>query len=330
MKIGKKTIIYIVLFVFLLSFFYLVISSFFSSSLRFKSYFTYDEIINDNELEISYLVNDKDQIILAYQKDEKIYISEITHDDEKAKNIMHIDISSYDRFYMLKQYGNYYYLFLNSKEKIIKIDLLNKTYECFEFPLSLNIIINEYDNNFYLYEDNKLYLLIGDEKILKYTLPDKKINAKEIFFTSESTFFIATYDGKIYYYDNLNVKESTNICTNYFYYQKKMYYTYYIDNKKMGICYFDGKDEIAFQIPRTFYLSFIVKGDYLYLIDKDNIYKVCISRKKRQEKLVMGKYENMDYNLENILIINDKMMYLPMKKKIDENSFLMQLYRYKI
>ena len=72
----------------------------------------------------------------------------------------------------------------------------------------------------------------------------------------------------------------------------------------------------------------------MYLISEKEINKVSISREKRHENLQISTYQNINFSLSNILICNEKLMYLPMIKSFDnygleEEKHTYYLYRYK-
>ena len=79
----------------------------------------------------------------------------------------------------------------------------------------------------------------------------------------------------------------------------------------------------------------IVVDDYMYLISTLEINKVSISRQKRHERLQISTYQYMTFYLTDVIIVNEKLMYLPMIKKfdnysLDEVKYSYHLYRYKI
>ena len=61
--------------------------------------------------------------------------------------------------------------------------------------------------------------------------------------------------------------------------------------------------------------------------------KKCGKRLKKNETLTVSKYDNYSYDLQDILIVNEKLMYLPMietNKDEDEITYSHVLFRYKI
>jgi DNA-binding transcriptional regulator LsrR (DeoR family) len=76
-----------------------------------------------------------------------------------------------------------------------------------------------------------------------------------------------------------------------------------------------------------------VIDDYIYLINEKNIYKVSISREKRHETLELSEYIDSTFSLLNVIIVNDKLMYLPLIKKVNEGVstyYKYCLYKYEV
>ena len=77
-----------------------------------------------------------------------------------------------------------------------------------------------------------------------------------------------------------------------------------------------------------------VVDNYIYLISENEIYKVNVTREKRHETLQISTYQNASFYLQDVLIVSEKLMYLPMVKyeqNTDTNQYeyAYYLYRYK-
>ena len=125
---------------------------------------------------------------------------------------------------------------------------------------------------------------------------------------------------------------------HYFYHQyyvanDNLYYTYSTSDRKLGISIYDGK-ETSFSINPVDYLSIQVKTDYLYLISNDEIYKISLSRMKQHETLQSSQFIDMTYALNQVIIVNEHLMYIPMIKKEGDELlgvyYGYYLYRYKV
>ena len=111
------------------------------------------------------------------------------------------------------------------------------------------------------------------------------------------------------------------------------YYTYSYGEDQLGIGIIKDNQEVNFTIKYVDYLSMRVVDDYIYLINEKFIYKVSISRQKKHETLEISEYVNSSFSLLNIIIVNDKLMYLPMITYVQEGGnpyYKYSLYKYEI
>lgn len=353
MKIKKIYILFIFIFLISLALIYVVTSSFSFNTLTFKPFFEASSMQTYDESHINYVLNNDNEILFVKEN----YVEQTNEDGIKNdfyvykvckikdNNIDPITIVSFymeeEKNYEFFHKGNYGYFFYDFNKNLNIIDYTNKTYKTIKnLPNGLTII-NEFNNNIYSYSENKINLLTLNEKSFTlsvyYEIPQDVKDIKRIEFIGENEIIISTYNADLYYFNilsNTNCKMNEKYL-NYYVYNNNLYYTYSFDNKHLGVSVFDKFNETNFKVKSCDYVKMEVKEDYMYLISKNEIYKVSIPRQKRHENLQMSIYQNITFHLSDIIIVNEKLMYLPMIKSFDnyglnEITYSYHLYRYKV
>ncbi len=341
MKLQKRIFLYIFIFVIALFLMYLLVTTFFYNTLNFKTFYQFHKTSQiSNEYNIQYLLNDQNEIVYVYKDKETIKINKILDNDVDPKTLLTFSLDEEDTIQSFRQVGNYYYLMHQQNQSLIKMDLENKNYQEYNLPEG-KFIINPYNNEFYLYDAYQLYELSYHnnqfDRQLKYDFHSQMKEVKNVEFLKENQLVFTTYEGIIYTYDCVanQLTSLKNLYQEYIIAEDKLYYTSYKNSDKMMISVYDGISEKSFEIDKVDYLKIQVKGDFLYLIDQKQMYKVSISREKKQEKMILSEYQDMTYDLTNVLIVNEKLMYLPMEKATwnyttEKDDYDYYLYRYKI
>lgn len=342
MKIRKRTILFIFLFVIILFLLYLIASSFFFNTLTFKTFYQFNRMSeNENDFNIQYVLNDKNEIIYVYKDKEDVKINKILDNDVSPKTLFTFSLKEEEEIQSFCQAGTYYYLFYQQNQSLIQMDLENKVYQDYKNLPQGKLIINPFNDQLFLYDSNQLFSLhYANENYsldLIYRFSLENVDIKNIEFLKQNQFIMTTYEGFIY---SVNLITNETIKLNRFYQEyvienEKLYATFYKDHKTLGILIYDGLEEETFEINTVDYLKMVVKNDYLYLINNLEMNKVSLVRKKKQEKMIISKYQDMNYNLTNVMIVNEKLMYLPMMKTnwnydTQKNEYEYYLYRYKI
>lgn len=332
MKIKGKHVLLIIGFIFIITLIYAIGSSFYYSNLNFKPFFESENIKETNEVQnITYSLTNDNRILFAEKKDGKLFVNKMKNDNVDPVTVTSIDLKS-DEYYDFYCKGKYAYLFYNNNLKIIDYDYYKFTDISF-LPKGL-IIVNQYNDVLYSYNDNILYKLQINEKSLtlstNYVITNEIKNVKNVDFLTENEIVISTYNSEIFTYSLLNNKiiKITDIHSLFTIDNETLYYTYSYDSSNFAISYYNKNTHKTFKVKSCDYLTMQVKDDYMYLINKDEIYKVSIEREKRHETLQISSYDNITFNLSTILIENEKLMYLPMIKK-ENNNYTYLLYRYK-
>ncbi len=331
-KINKRFFIFTFSFFIIIILLYFIINAFSISNLKFKRFFILDEETNENNIEIYYTLNENDDVILATKHQNSIEINLLNKDDEKPKPAMTIfidkDFLSLDDF---KKIGTYYYLYSNNGQQIYQISLDDKNYHSYSKMIDYQFVINQFDDQIYLFNNESL-LLNEINNLKSYQLKNIDENINNINFIDKNKLIVTTYQNNLYYYDldNNNVFLINNLpYLNYVIDNNSLYYTYYIDNK-LGICQFENGQLIKdFQIKRFEAISIKYYQNYLYLIAPKQILKVSIEREKKNETYEINEYQNMTFDLKNILIANEKLMFLPMIEYTN-NIYYYHLMKYKI
>ena len=330
MRVSKKNVFLIILFIVSLGLIYLIVSTFYFTSLHFKYFYELNETSNVAENKVIYTIMDNENIVYLNKKKDKIIIEQIEPNNVKPELIFEIEIPSNElETYSFIKKGTYHYFFYNNNKSLIIIDITNKKYQTLN-NLSYDIfLINENNDSLYYYNNYNIYSL-NDNKIL-YTIKDTILNIKNIDFITNEYLFIQTYNSTNYIL-NLTNNEYTLIDNYILYssiYKNTLYYTYYANDNTLIINSYKDNVFTSFSIKRVEFQSFIVNDDYLYLILDNSIQKVSLSRKKTNEVLNMSGYTSFIYDLNNIIIYNEKTMYLPMIYK-EEAIYKYSLYRYKV
>ena len=306
MRVSKKNVFLIIIFIVSLGLIYLIVSSFYFTSLHFKYFYELNETSNVAENKVIYTIMDNENIVYLNKKKDKIIIKKIEPNNVKPELIFEIEIPSNElETYSFIKKGTYHYFFYNNNKSLIIIDIANKKYQTLD-NLSYDIfLINENNDSLYYYNNYNIYSL-NDNKIL-YTIKDTILNIKNIDFITNEYLFIQTYNSTNYIL-NLTNNEYTLIDNYILYssiYKNTLYYTYYANDNTLLINSYKDNVFTSFSIKRVEFQSFIVNDDYLYLILDNSIQKVSLSRKKTNEVLNMSGYTSFIYDLNNIIIYNE-------------------------
>ena len=335
MKLEKKHVLWMLFFIFLVFLGYIIVSSFFSNNLNFKSFYMY-EVTTDtyDENQIEYTINERNEIIYVAKSKDKFVVEKITENNVEPQRIISFALENVDT-YSFNKIGRYYYFFYNNDESLIRIDDDSKTMKKYDaLPEGLKVI-NSFDNHLYVFNNNKITKLSDDLEIDDFIeIPNTIKNIKKIDFLSLNEIVISTYNSDIYVYNysSSDLYQIEHKILNYVVYDNKVYSTFTQGNQ-LGISIYTNNEETSFLIDSVDYLTMKVKDDYIYLIDKRYIYKVSISRQKRHETLELNEYANAHINLSDVIIVNEKLMYIELAKEEFvqlKNEVSYYLYRYKI
>lgn len=340
MKIQKKSIIYMLLFIFVVVFAYFVIVSFSYNTLNFTPFYkslSTSETIDEDK--IVYTINNKNEIVFVINDKEDFIVYKIKDDNVSPKDIVSFKLDSFSNYNFINS-DDYHFMFYNNDNDVVIINEENKSYNIYNNLPNGKKFINHNTNLIFLlnnYDISVLEINNSNELKSKYVLSisNEIKDIKNVEFINEEEIVVSTYNGGLFVV-NLANNEVTKM--SYFYHQyyvanDNLYYTYSTSDRKLGISIYDGK-ETNFSINPVDYLSIQVKADYLYLISNDEIYKVSLSRMKQHETLQSSQYIDMTYSLNQVIIVNEHLMYIPMIKKEGDELlgvyYGYYLYRYKV
>lgn len=338
MKIQKKYIFLTLGFLFFAAIIYIIVLSYFSNNLNFKEYYSLQNTTESIEYDkVSYVVDD-DKIVYVEKNNDTFSFNYFTKEDLEAKKITSFELKDvYNYSFIVK--GNFYYFFYNNNNNFVSIN--KQTYVNNHYTNLLNgqKIFNDFDGNLYVYNDSKLWSIkLEDNNFsssLFYTLPSEITQIKTVDFISKDKLLVSTYNAKLYIINTINNTkyESQNNYQEYCRQGENVYYTYAIDDKKLGIGIIKDNQEKTFSIKNVDYLSMKIVDDYIYLLNEKFIYKVSISREKRHETLELSEYVDSTFSLLNVIIVKDDLMYLPLIKKVTEGVnpyYKYCLYKYEL
>ena len=340
MKIQKKSIIYMLLFIFVVVFAYFVIVSFSYNTLNFTHFYkslSTSETIDEDK--IVYTINNKNEIVFVINDKEDFIVYKIKDDNVSPKDIVSFKLDGFSNYNFINS-DDYHFMFYNNDNDVVIINDENKSYNIYNNLPNGKKFINHNTNLIFLlnnYDISVLEINNSNELKSKYVLSisNEIKDIKNVEFINEEEIVVSTYNGGLFVV-NLANNEVTKM--SYFYHQyyvanDNLYYTYSTSDRKLGISIYDGK-ETNFSINPVDYLSIQVKADYLYLISNDEIYKVSLSRMKQHETLQSSQYIDMTYSLNQVIIVNEHLMYIPMIKKEGDELlgvyYGYYLYRYKV
>ncbi len=330
MRIGKKNVFFILLFIVSLGLVYLIISTFSFISLQFKFFYELSEQSDIVEAKVIYTITNDEKIIYLNKKDNLVTIEQIEPSNVKPIILFSFEIKNEEmQTYSFEKRGNLHYLFYNNNKSLIIIDVKNSEFKIYNDLNFDFFLINENNNSYYYYTDYVIYSFSENKPI--YHISNNILNIKSINFISNDYLFIQTYNESNYILNLTNMEYS--LIDNYILYasinNNTLYYTYYFSNNDLIITTFKDNEFTSFKIKRVDFQSFIVKDEYMYLILDNSIQKVSLKRKKANEVLNISGYTDYIYDLNNIIIYNEKTMYLPMIYK-ETNHYKYRLYRYKV
>ena len=340
MKIQKKSIIYMLLFICIVVFAYFVVVSFSYNTLTFSPFYkslSVSEKIDEDK--IIYTLNKDNEIVFLINNDDDFVVYKIKDNDVSPKDIVSFQIDDFKNYNLVNS-DDVIFLFYNYDNDVVVIDEKNRTYAKYNDLPKGKKFINHKTNELYVLSQNVINLVVLDG-YGKYTLKEKQVlndeikDIKNIEFINENEIVVSTYNGKLYVVNSHNqqVIKLKYIYHQYYVANNNLYYTFSTPDRKLGISIYDGK-EMDFSIDAKDYLSIKVKTDYLYLIANEEIYKVSLTRKKEHETLQMSEYVDMEFSLSQIIIVNEHLMYIPMIKKegneLSGSYYGYYLYRYKV
>ena len=129
MRVSKKNVFLIILFIVSLGLIYLIVSSFYFTSLHFKYFYELNETSNVAENKVIYTIMDNENIVYLNKKKDKIIIEQIEPNNVKPELIFEIEIPSNElETYSFIKKGTCHYFFYNSNKSLIIIDIANKKY----------------------------------------------------------------------------------------------------------------------------------------------------------------------------------------------------------
>ena len=340
MKIQKKSIIYMLLFIFVVVFAYFVIVSFSYNTLNFTPFYkslSTSETIDEDK--IVYTINNKNEIVFVINDNEDFIVYKIKDDNVSPKDIVSFKLDSFSNYYFINS-DDYHFMFYNYDNDVVIINEEDKSYSIYNnLPNGKKFIKHKTNQIFILNNYDISVLEINDKNELKskyvLSISNEIKDIKNVEFINEEEIVVSTYNGGLFV---VNITNNEVIKMNYFYHQyyvanDNLYYTYSPSDRKLGISIYDGK-ETNFSINPVDYLSIQVKTDYLYLISNEEIYKVSLSRMKQHETLQSSQYIDMTYSLNQMIIVNEHLMYIPMIKKEGDELlgvyYGYYLYRYKV
>ena len=318
-RVKGKTIIYIVLSIIVFVFIFFMIQTFSYSTPKFQNYCS---VSTDNS---GYFLDNEDILFSSFDDaTNQLKVKKITGNEKVVNTITSVTVDEQVDNYYLTSTKDYYYLSYNNAKKIYQIKKDNLETEVLVNSNDDVIVYSNYD--IYAYSNNKLTSL-KDDSVLNINLSIK--NIKNIEFYAEKMAFIYTYDGKMYSYDFISnlFYEFDKIVNSYCISDAALYFAYTNENKiGIGVVNFNNQDPITFEISNLAYDVMKTDDKYLYLISEHEIYKINLETKKQNETLKIDTYNEMNYQLRNVMIVNESLMYLPMIK-IEDNS--QHIYRYK-
>ena len=339
MKIQKKYIYLTFVFLFISAIIYLIIISYFTSNLLFKNFYTLQNTTqNIQHDKQSYIIDENNEIIYLEKNGNLFSIYSIDQENIEPKKKTSFELENVVD-YTFTKHSDYLYLFYNSYSNLVIINNntnVNKHYQDIEKG---QYIFDDYNNLVYLLNDYNLYsvnfLEDGISTNLINNLPSDIKQIKTVSYVKDNKLSITTYNSELFIYDLTSKK---NYKSNHSYHmaythENATYYTYSYDDSKIGIGIIKNGQETNFSINYVDYLSMRVVEDYIYLINEKYIYKVSISRQKRHETLEISEYVNSTFSLLNVIIINEKLMYLPMIAYIQEGEtsyYKYCLYKYEV
>lgn len=351
MRIKKRHIFFIIIFIAILAFVYVVVSAFSFNTLNFKPFYSSKEYVVKDENKYNYVLDSNNDILFVQEEVNEISnndgkkvtysyeVNKILKDNIAPSNIVTFKFDDKIKYEFFTK-GDFAYFFYNNGKYVNVINLKDKSYYNYQNLPEGIASVNEFDNNIYIYNDNSLYkidrLENGFNQTLYYNINKNIKDIKRVDFVDKNVIVCATYDADIYMIDinTNNHKMISKKYLDYYVYNQSVYYTFSHDDKKLGIGHLNLNEEIIFSVKNCDYEKMLVVDDYMYLISSYEINKVSIPRQKRHERLQISTYQYMSFSLVDVIIVNEKLMYLPMFKEfdnysLDETKYSYHLYRYK-
>lgn len=336
-KIQKKYIFLTFGFLFLATIVYIIIISFFTNNLNFKEFYSLQNTTENIEYNKTSYIVEEEKIVYVEKNNDTFTFKYFTNNDLEAKKITSFEIKNVNNYSFIAK-GNYYYFFYNNNNLVLINKQTNMNNHYVNIPNGQKIF-NEFDNNLYIYDDSKLLLIdLKDNEFttsLYYSLPLDISQIKMVDFVGQNKLLVSTYNAKLYIINTIDGSKYQSRNSYHEYYRKgeNVYYTYTTQEQNLGIGIINNNQENTFSIKHVDYLTMKVIDDYIYLINEKKIYKVSISREKRHETLELSEYIDSTFSLLNVIIVNDKLMYLPLIKKVNEGVstyYKYCLYKYEV
>ena len=327
-RIQKKYIFLTLAFLFVLAIIYIIVISYFSNNLNFKEYYSLPNTTKTIQQDkVSYICENEKIYYLEKEKD-NFSIYYVTDDDHESKKMTSFEIKNVDNYNFLSHASNLY-LFYNNTNNLIIIDKYTYVNQHFTNLPDGQKIYNNYTNKYYVYNEGNVNLLLDYGNVDEsFKIPSTISQLKKVDFIDVNKVVLSTYNSEIYIYDYINdeLDKIDNMYNEYYVSNGKVYYTYSTKDKKLGFGIFSNGQETTFSIDSIDYISIKVVDDYFYLISEKFIYKVSISRKKKHETLELSEYIDSTFSLLDVIIVNEKLMYLPLIKY--ENDGINPFYKY--
>lgn len=326
----KFNILYIFLFILVIVLLYFVLTTFFTSTLRFKDFFVSTVTSKNNDSIIAYTIDENKDVYYAINDHGILKINYLNKEDGDPKTLYTNDVSETLLVSNISKFNNQFYIETSNPKNLYSINLDTKKTSIINKEINYQYLINNFDYNIYLL-DNENKILSNYQKTLNYQININE-NINTIKFIDTSKIYVITYQNKIYYYDlitNENLLVTTNNFINYIVFEHDLYYTYNNQNK-LGIVKVNYQNIISdFTIKRFAATSILYCDDYLYLINKEQMIKVSLVRQKKNETYQISNYANMSYDLNNIMIASNDLMYLPMIEYVNE-TYSYHLKKYQV
>lgn len=327
-RIQKKYVFLTLTFLFVSAIIYIIVISYFSNNLNFKEYYTLTNTTKDIQHDKVSYICDNGKIFYVEKEKDNFSIYYVTDEDHEPKKMTSFEIKNVVDYNFL-HHEDYLYLFYNNTNNLIIIDkntYVNQHY--IDLPDGQKVY-NNYTNEYYVYKEGKINLLLDyDNKNASFDIPTTIKQVKKVDFIEKEKVVISTYNSELFIYDYINneIDKIDNMYNEYYIADDKVYYTYSTKDRKLGFGVVHNGQEKTFSIESVDYISMRVVDDYIYLINEKNIYKVSIFREKRHETLEISEYIDSTFSLLDVIIINEKLMYLPLIKY--ENDGVNPFYKY--
>lgn len=243
--------------------------------------------------------------------------------DSKEK-ITYLELSQYRKnplsWYILASKTSLYLINYNDDETYYIVEKNDEVERFTSSQISSNcaLLVDVQTNTLYYMDDNRLYYFSTRELVANL---NKDSQLLEVVVNNNKV--ITRYSSGVYLDDNLIVEYYKDIEVN----NNKLHILYDQDQKTIvKTINLEDNSVNEFSITSYQYQNFSANGNFLYLINNENlIYRINTNKKKIDKKINILTKKNVVYNYENIIFTNENDFLLP-AKKIDSNKVIIQLY----